>query len=98
MFSCRLELMRQIYNAESPPMVSGLETPTNGPCKTLGLPLSPDENERNVDVGGQQQELLQCLAAACANASRLSLANLLPSRLAKHKLSKESTLQSELYL
>ncbi|XP_055706371.1 kinesin-like protein unc-104 isoform X3 [Phlebotomus papatasi] len=77
---CRLELMRQIYNAESPPMVSGLETPTNGPCKTLGLPLSPDENERNVDVGGQQQELLQCLAAACANASRLSLANLLPSR------------------
>ncbi|XP_055694163.1 kinesin-like protein unc-104 isoform X4 [Lutzomyia longipalpis] len=78
---CRLELMRQIYNAESPPMVgSGVETPTNGMmvCKSIGqMVMSPDEMPLE---SGEQQELLQCLTAACANASRLSLANLLPSR------------------
>lgn len=78
--------MRQIYNVESPPSNS-----TNEISSFDQLPLC-SENAATNDTPGQisnnvthnnptgQTELLQCIATSCSNASRLSLANLLPSR------------------
>lgn len=105
-FSYRLELMRQIYNIESPPPrpddSSPNTTPTgnDGPSKSLfkcpltsmlepklafdqrsngGPFIANDSTQTQSMAGAQSGDLLKCLAT-CANASRLSLANLLPSR------------------
>lgn len=66
----RLELMRHIYNAESPPsIVDGASVLDSGNHETLATSSG----------GGNNSQLLQCITD-CANASRLSLINLLPSR------------------
>lgn len=58
--------MRHIYNAESPPaIVDGTDSGNHELSANSG--------------GGGNSQLLQCITD-CANASRLSLINLLPSR------------------
>lgn len=111
LFSYRLELMRQIYNIESPPTRTEDSSPNTTPTGNDGFlakslfkcPLASaiepkldavEQKTIGIDVnhGGRPStttaqepqmsgsgELLKCLAT-CANASRLSLANLLPSR------------------
>lgn len=65
--------MRQIYNAESPPtLVDVLPL-----LETGNSELSANNNSGG--GGGSNSQLLQCITD-CANASRLSLINLLPSR------------------
>lgn len=60
--------MRHIYNAESPPSIVD------------GASLDSGNHETSANSGGgSNSQLLQCITD-CANASRLSLINLLPSR------------------
>ncbi|XP_037039908.1 kinesin-like protein unc-104 isoform X6 [Bradysia coprophila] len=68
----RLELMRHIYNAESPPsIVDGASQLESGNQELSATSAAGGNNNNN--------QLLQCITD-CANASRLSLINLLPSR------------------
>lgn len=63
--------MRHIYNAESPPSIA------DGASQ---LESGNQELSATSAVGGNtNSQLLQCISD-CANASRLSLINLLPSR------------------
>lgn len=70
-YSYRLELMRHIYNAESPPTI----------VDGTSLLVSGNHESSANSGGGSNSQLLQCITD-CANASRLSLINLLPSRFA----------------
>lgn len=67
--SHRLELMRQIYNMNESACPEDEEPP---PPLVLAPPPA-------VLAQQQQQDILQCISA-CAQQTRLSLANLLPSR------------------
>ncbi|XP_021203751.2 kinesin-like protein unc-104 isoform X1 [Bombyx mori] len=62
----RLELMRQIYNMNESSCVEDEETTPLGAPPSIGAPPPP-------------ADILQCISA-CAQQTRLSLANLLPSR------------------
>lgn len=70
--------MRHIYNAESPPTI------VDG---TSILDAGNLESTANSGGGGgsNNSQLLQCITD-CANASRLSLINLLPSRFEIHEI------------
>lgn len=68
--SHRLELMRQIYNMNESACGEDEEL-TPAPALVLAPPPAV--------AAQQQQDILQCISA-CAQQTRLSLANLLPSR------------------
>ena len=103
-FSYRLELMRQIYNIESPPspnvdpsvalmeqQLSQQSSQQSSQYSIFKCPLTtmtmtpstftPTEQLIGLKGGGQPPtgEFLRCLNT-CANTSRLTLTNLLPSR------------------
>ena len=69
--SHRLELMRQIYNMNE------------GACAEEEAPAPPAPPTAPAGLA-PPDDLLQCIST-CANNTRLSLANLLPSRLVREK-------------
>ena len=83
--SYRLELMRQIYNIESPPLQLGGCSPSDSTATAASATLllqtkCPSfDGIQGKDMGEVHPEWLQCISE-CATASRLSLTNLFPSR------------------
>ena len=72
LFSYRIELMRQIYNSESPPEFAI--------CETDGVSTKDSGLQQLMDQKSVEETPLET-NNNCKNPSRLSLANLLPSRL-----------------
>lgn len=94
--SYRLELMRQIYNAESPPF--GGYSPTDAifmathQQQLSSITQCSSTSVIPFDGHGKQPELFQCLTTSCSimnNSSRLTLTNLLPSRFEQLKKKKQ---------
>ncbi|KPJ02360.1 Kinesin-like protein unc-104 [Papilio xuthus] len=72
----RLELMRQIYNMNE---TCGEEEDVSPSLPALPAPPSPGEPALAPAPAPHSPDILQCISA-CAQQTRLSLANLLPSR------------------
>lgn len=74
-FSYRLELMRQIYNTAESPQMAIFQLldmmPSVGKCEASALPSAQTATLKFENTNGQ---------SSCKNPSRLSLANLMPSR------------------